>query len=150
MIANPKDLTLAMALLALAVVPLLVGMPSTILNITETSPLLVKGVWVLVIMGLLYQHLTLTALVLISLGLIVRYEVFGSYVFSHDGILAEYAAAQKKDPRFDKNRNVDLLMAENKLVSDPARWLDPGRKKGPLLLYPPTPEQLSLIGNNGH
>jgi hypothetical protein len=71
-------------------------------------------------------------------------------VFSHDGILAEYAAAQKKDPRFDKNRNVDLLMAENKLVTDPARWLDPGRKKGPLLLYPPTPEQLSLIGNNGH
>lgn len=150
MIANVRDMLLAMALLGLSIVPLITGMPSTILDVTETSPLFVKGVWVLAILGLLMKHFTLTALVLISLGLIVRYEVFGSYVYSHDGIMAEYAAAQRKDPRFDTTRNMDILMAESKLTTDPARWLDPGRKKGPLLLYPPTPDQLRLIGNNGH
>ena len=150
MIANLKDLTLSMGLLAVAVIPIITGMPSTVLDAAQTSPLFVKAIWVAVVMGLLYKHFTLTAIVLIALGLIIRYEVFSSYVYSHDGILAEYAAAQKRDPRFDKTSEVDLLMAENKLATDPARWLDPGRSKGPLLLFPPTPDQLKLIGNNGH
>jgi len=40
-------------------------------------------------------------------------------------------------------------MANETLAYDPARWLDPGRSPIPLLLFPPTPEQLSMIGNNG-
>ena len=149
MIANLKDLTLSMGLLAVAVIPIITGIPSTVLDALETSPLFVKSLWVAAVMGLLYKHFTLTAILLIALGLIIRYEVFSSYVYSHDGILAEYAAAQKRDPRFDQSSELDLLMAESKLATDPARWLDPGRSKGPLLLFPPTPDQLKLIGNNG-
>jgi hypothetical protein len=148
--ANKKDLTVAVALLAFAVVPLVTGVPSAVLDVTATYPVFVKSIWIAVVVALLVKHYTLTAIVLISLALIVRYEVFSSYVYSHDGLMAEYSAAQKRDPRFDKNTNLDLLMAEGMLPTDPARWLDPGRKKGPLLLYPPTPDQLSMIGNNGH
>jgi hypothetical protein len=64
--------------------------------------------------------------------------------------MAEYSAEQRRDPRFNKNTNVDLQIAEGTLVKDPARWLDKGRKRAPLLLFPPTPDQLQLIGNNGH
>ena len=84
------------------------------------------------------------------MALVIRFEVFGSYIYSHDGMMAEYSAAQRRDPRFNKNVDVDLQIAEGTLVHDPARWLDKGRKHNPLLLFPPTPEQLDLIGNNGH
>lgn len=85
---------------------------------------------------------TLVALV----GLHLSFQVSSSYVFSSQGILEMYRKAQENDPRFDQDSELDLKMANNTLPFDPARWQDPGRKPIPLLLFPPTSEQLSLIG----
>lgn len=149
-VANSKDLTASILILVLAVVPIVTGVPQTILDLVSTNPIQVKTFCVGVLLFLLYKKYTLTAIVLTVMALVIRFEVFGSYVYSHDGIMAEYAAAQRRDPRFNKNTDVDLQIAEGTLVHDPARWLDKGRKHAPLLLFPPTPEQLQLIGNNGH
>lgn len=150
-VANGKDLTAAMALLVIAIIPIIIGLPGTVLDVIETNPIFVKAIWVAVIIYLLSCKYVLTAVVLIAIGMMIRFEVFGSYAYSHDGILAEYAAAARRDPRFNSSVDVDLQIANGTLEKDPARWLDAGnRKKGPLLLFPPTPEQLSLIGNNGH
>ena len=67
----------------------------------------------------------------------------------HEAAGKVVAAIQKKDPRFDPVHEVDLKMANETLSYDPARWVDPGRPVVPLLLFPPTSQQLSLIGNNG-
>lgn len=150
MIASAKDLTAAMALLVLALVPIATGLPGSVLDITLTNPIFVKLVWVAVLLFLLMKKYVLTAIVLIAIGLMIRFEVFGSYAYSHDGILAQYAAEAARDPRFNESSDVDLQIANGTLDRDPARWLDPGKKRGPLLLFPPTPEQLALVGNNGH
>ena len=149
-VANAKDLTAAISLLVIAIIPIAVGLPGTILDTVETNPIFVKLVWVSALLYLLYKKYILTAIVLVTIGLIIRFEVFGSYAFSHDGILAKYLAEARSDPRFNKAVDVDLQIADGTLERDPARWLDPGRKRAPLLLFPPTPEQLSLVGNNGH
>lgn len=149
-VTNTKDIYGAVAVLAVAVVPIVLGVPSVVLDTVETSPLFVKGVWVAVIAALLYKKYVLTALVVVVLGLTVRYEVFGSYVYSPEGILAAYKAAQERDPRFNKNVDLDLQIGEGTLTRDPARWLDRGRPSKPLLLFPPTLEQLALTSNNGH
>jgi hypothetical protein len=149
-VANAKDLTAAISLLVIAIIPIAVGLPGTILDTVETNPIFVKLVWVSALLYLLYKKYILTAIVLVAIGLIIRFEVFGSYAYSHDGILAKYLAEARSDPRFNKAVDVDLQIADGTLERDPARWLDPGRKRAPLLLFPPTPEQLSLVGNNGH
>ena len=149
-VANSKDLTAAMAMLVIAIVPVVTGLPGSILDIIETNPIFVKAIWVAVILFLLKCKYVLTAVVLIAIGMMIRFEVFGSYAHSHDGILAEYAAAARRDPRFNKSVDVDLQIADGTLEKDPAKWLDPGRQRSPLLLFPPTPAQLSLVGNNGH
>jgi hypothetical protein len=149
-VANAKDLTAAISLLVLAIIPIAVGLPNTILDTIVTNPIFVKLVWVSTLLYLLYKKYVLTAIVLVAIGLIIRFEVFGSYAYSHDGILAKYLSEARSDPRFNKSVDVDLQIADGTLERDPARWLDPGRKRSPLLLFPPTPEQLSLVGNNGH
>jgi hypothetical protein len=149
-VASAKDLTAAISLLVIAIIPIAVGLPGTILDTVETNPIFVKLVWVSALLYLLYKKYILTAIVLVAIGLIIRFEVFGSYAFSHDGILARYLSEARSDPRFNKSIDVDLQIADGTLERDPARWLDPGRKRAPLLLFPPSPEQLSLIGNNGH
>lgn len=149
-IASAKDLTAAMAVLVLALVPIATGLPGSVLDITLTNPIFIKLVWVAVLIFLLVKRYVLTAIVLLSIGLMIRFEVFGSYAYSHDGILAQYAAEAARDPRFNESSDVDLQIANGTLERDPARWLDNGRKRGPLLLFPPTPEQLALVGNNGH
>lgn len=149
-VASSKDLTAAIAVFVIAIIPMAVGMPSVILDTVVMNPVFVNIVWVSVLLYLLYKKYILTAIVLVVIGLIIRFEVFGSYAYSHDGILAKYLAEARSDPRFNKSIDVDLQIAEGSLERDPARWLDPGRKRAPLLLFPPTPEQLSLVGNNGH
>jgi len=148
-VASQKDLTAAVGLLALSIIPLVTGLPSGVLDAIQTNPLFAKAVWVAAMGALLYAKYYLTSIMLLAVGMMVRYEIYSSYVYSHDGILAEYAAAQSRDPRFNKATNLDLQIGEGTLVRDPARWLDRGRPHGPLLLYPPTPEQLRLIGSNG-
>lgn len=148
LIASRKDITAALVLLAVAVIPLVTGLPYAVLDTVQANPLFTKGVWVAIIGALVFSKYYLTALVAIVLGMIVRYEVFGSYVYSHDGILAAYADAQKRDPRFNKNVDLDLQIGEGTLQRDPARWLDKGKlREGPLLLYPPSAAQLTMIGS---
>jgi hypothetical protein len=148
-VANSKDLTASILILVLAIIPIATGIPQTVLDVVETNPIQIKAVCVGLLLLLLYKKYTLTAIVLVVMALVIRFEVFGSYVYSHDGIMAEYSAEQRRDPRFNKNTNVDLQIAEGTLVKDPARWLDKGRKRAPLLLFPPTLDQLQMIGNNG-
>lgn len=148
-VATSKDLTAAVGLLAVSVVPMVVGLPIPVLEVIETNPMVFRAAWVVALLALLYKKYTLTAIVLLAVGLLVRFEVFSSFMYSEQGILAQYAALNRADPRFSASSSVDLQIADGTLVRDPARWLDPGRKHGPLLLYPPSPEQLLLISSNG-
>ena len=149
-VANSRDLQVSILVLILAIVPIVIGVPQTVLDIVVTNHIQVKALSVGILLTLLYNKYTLTAIILTVFALVIRFEVFGSYVYSQNGIMAEYAAAQRSDPRFNKSIDVDLQIAEGNIVHEPARWLDKGRKHAPLLLFPPTPDQLNLIGNNGH
>lgn len=148
LIASRKDITAALVLLAVAVIPLVTGLPYAVLDVIQANPLLTKGSWVAVIGALVFSKYYLTALVVMVLGMSIRYEVFGSYSMSHDGILAAYADAQKRDPRFNPSVDLDLQIGDGTMVRDPARWLDKGKlREGPLLLYPPSAAQLTMIGS---
>jgi hypothetical protein len=146
-VANSNDLYAAIITLCVAVLPVATGVPFDVLRTIQSYPTFVRATWVGVIVFLLWKKYTLTAIVLLALGMILRFEVFSSFVYSQEGILAQYAAAQRNDPRVDTSRQLDLLIADNALVRDPARWLDSGRKRAPLLLYPPSLDQLKMIGN---
>jgi len=149
MLATPRDIQVAVALIALYAFTALIGIPKTMLDAVLTQPTFTRIIWLFFICALLFTKNYLSAVLAVVLALRVSFESNSSYKFSHDGILAEYAAQQKKDPRFDADKQIDLKMANETLSFDPARWMDPGRSPVQLLLFPPTPQQLSLIGNNG-
>jgi len=149
-VATSKDLMYAVVVLTVSIYPIVIGLPDSILSVLQTNPTFSKGIWIAVIGGLLYKKLYLTALVVTVVGLIVRFELTTSYMYSPEGIMAEYSALKERDPRFDKATEVDLQIGEGTLQRDPARWLDSGKPPRLLLLYPPTDAQLKAIGNNGH
>ena len=142
-VATAKDMRGALWVLALSVIPIVTGLPSAVIN---TNPLFIRTLWAAVVLVLLYNRMFLTAIVFVTVGLIVY---FGFDELSHTAVMARYAEMARSDPRFDESVDVDLQIANDTLSRDPARWLDPGRKKGPLLLYPPPPEQLKMAGSNG-
>lgn len=146
MIATPRDIRASLIFVAIYGFFAIIGIPKFVLDAILSHPWVVRGVWLLVMIWLLcckyYMSATLVALV----GLHLSFQVSSSYVFSSQGILEMYRKAQENDPRFDQDSELDLKMANNTLPFDPARWQDPGRKPIPLLLFPPTSEQLSLIG----
>ena len=139
----------SVVVIALYAFTAIVGIPRVVLDVFVAQAMFGRIVWLSAIVYLLYHKLYLTAVFLVVLGIRTTFDADMSYAFSHDGILAKYAALQKNDPRFDAATEIDLKMANETLAYDPARWLDPGRSPIPLLLFPPTPEQLSMIGNNG-
>uniref|UniRef100_A0A6C0AIF8 Uncharacterized protein n=1 Tax=viral metagenome TaxID=1070528 RepID=A0A6C0AIF8_9ZZZZ len=149
MLATPKDIQASVVVIALYAFTAIVGIPRVVLDVFVAHAMFGRIVWLSAIVYLLYHKLYLTAVFLVVLGIRITFDADMSYAFSHDGILAKYAALQKNDPRFDSSSELDLKMANETLSYDPARWLDPGRSPIPLLLFPPTPEQLSMIGNNG-
>jgi hypothetical protein len=149
MLATPKDIQASVVVIALYAFTAIVGIPRVVLDVFVAQAMFGRIVWLSAIVYLLYHKLYLTAVFLVVLGIRTTFDADMSYAFSHDGILAKYAALQKNDPRFDASSELDLKMANETLAYDPARWLDPGRSPIPLLLFPPTPEQLSMIGNNG-
>jgi len=149
MLATPRDIQVSIALIAAYAFTALIGIPKSILDAVLTQPMFTRIVWLFFICGLLFTKHYLSAVLVVVLGLRVSFESNSSYLFSTQGTLAQYEALQKKDPRFDPMSEVDLKMANETLTFDPARWVDPGRSPVPLLLFPPTPQQLSLIGNNG-
>jgi hypothetical protein len=69
-----------------------------------------------------------------------------SYVFSTESIMAKYSELQKNDPRF--KGSMDAQLADGTLQLDPARWMDPGRSPVPLLLFPPSLDQLHMVQSN--
>jgi hypothetical protein len=149
MLATPRDIQASVAIIAVYAFTALIGIPKTILDAFLTQPIFTRIVWLALICGLLFTKHYLTAVLVVVLGLRISFESTSSYLFSTQGTLAEYAAIQKNDPRFDAASEVDIKMANETLRYDPARWVDPGRPVVPLLLFPPTAEQLSMIGNNG-
>ena len=149
MLATPKDIQASVVVIALYAFTAIMGIPRVVLDVFVAQAMFGRIVWLSAIVYLLYHKLYLTAVFLVVLGIRTTFDADMSYAFSHDGILAKYAALQKNDPRFDAATEIDLKMANETLAYDPARWLDPGRSPIPLLLFPPTPEQLSMIGNNG-
>ena len=149
MLATPRDIQASVAIIAVYAFTALIGIPKSILDAFLTQPVFARIVWLAAICGLLYTKHYLTAILVVVLGLRISFESNSSYLFSTQGTLAQYAAIQKNDPRFDPASEVDIKMANETLSYDPARWVDPGRPVVPLLLFPPTPTQLSMIGNNG-
>jgi hypothetical protein len=148
MLASPKDVQAAIVLVAVYGLFAFIGIPKQVLDVVLSSPVVSRVTWIASIVFLLSYNYYLTATLVALLGLHVSFNVRTSYVFSNEGILELYRAAQENDPRFDKNSEVDLKMANGTLRVDPARWQDPGRAPVPLLLFPPTPEQLTMIGSN--
>jgi len=60
-----------------------------------------------------------------------------------------YREAAIADVRFDPNLSVDMEMADGTLNFQPIRTLAMPSPKGPLLLFPPTADQLAQIGSGG-
>jgi hypothetical protein len=149
MLATPKDIQASVVVIALYAFTAIIGIPRFILDLFVAQSTFARIIWLSIIVFTLYYKYYLTAVFLVVLGMRISFDADTSYMFSHDGILAQYSALQKKDPRFDASSEIDLKMANETLSYDPARWMDPGQSPIPLLLFPPTPEQLSMIGNGG-
>jgi len=147
MLASPKDTTASIVLIGVFALMSIVGTPRSVMNALIARPLAVSVVWMGFIAFLLFQKYYMTGILFALLGLYVSFNVNSSYIFSSEGILAEYKALQEKDPRFSHTDSLDIQVADETLQVDPSRWLDPGRPPLPLLLFPPTPEQLRLAGS---
>ena len=146
MLASPKDITASLAVLAVYMVVALVGAPARVMDSLLAYPVVVRSVWLLAVLGLAYYKYYMTAVLLAVLGLRIAMDARSSYVFSHSGIMGAYAELQKNDPRFAGS--LDVKVAEGTLAKDPPRWLDPGQSPIPLLLFPPSVDQLEKIQSN--
>ena len=88
----------------------------------------------------------MTAVIIAVLGLRVAMDARASYIFSNAGIMGQYAELQRNDPRFAGS--LDVKVADVALNMDPPQWLDPGQSPLPLLLFPPSLEQLEKMQSN--
>ena len=149
MLAHARDVQTSIAVIGLFAILSIVGIPHSVLDSILTRGILSRGIWIAAVLFLLYTKFYLTAVLLTVLGLYLSFNAHSDYAFSHDGVLAAYSEVQKHDPRFASDE-VDVAMANGTLQLDPARWEDPGREPIPLLLFPPTEEQLALASDNGH
>jgi hypothetical protein len=148
MLATPRDIQASVSVIAVFGLFSIIGIPKPLLNAVLSSPIVSRIIWIGSVLFLLSYKYYLTAVLVALVGLNFSFNVRSSYVFSSEGIMEMYRAAQSDDPRFDQQNEIDLKMAEGTLMFDPARWRDPGRAPVPLLLFPPTPDQLKLIGSS--
>ena len=146
MLATPKDFQASIAVVAIYAFFSILGAPKSIMNAVLSQGMVVRGAWVVAILGLAYSKFYMTAVLLAVLGLRISLDVRGSYVFSTESIMAQYSELQKNDPRF--KGSMDAELADGTLPLDPARWMDPGRSPVPLLLFPPSLDQLSIVQSN--
>lgn len=142
--ANRTDFLASIAILGASVFPIVFGAP----KIVKKYKMLVRIIWILAGVAIAVKKLYLSAIILIVAGFAVQYG--SGLVDVQSELMAQFKEAQLNDPRFNEDTNLDLQTARGTLKRDPARWFDPGRKKAPILLFPPSPEQLDLIGNNGN
>ena len=146
MLASPKDFQASVAIVAVYAFFSILGAPKSILNALLSQGMVVRGAWIVAILGLAYSKFYLSAVLLAVLGLRISMDARSSYVFSAESILAQYSELQKNDPRFVGS--MDAQLADGTLSMDPARWMDPGRSPVPLLLFPPSLDQLTMVQSN--
>lgn len=146
MLASPKDITASLAVLGVYSLVAIVGAPARVMDSLLSYPVVVRAAWLLTVLAFAYNKYYMTAVLLAVLGLRIAMDARSSYVFSNAGIMAQYAELQKNDPRFAGS--LDVKVAEGVLATDPPRWLDPGQSPIPLLLFPPSVDQLEKIQSN--
>lgn len=146
MLASPKDIMASIAVLAVYTFVAVAGAPARVMDSLLAYPVIVRAVWLLAVLAFAYYKYYLTAVFLAVLGLRIAMDARASYVFSNSGIMAQYAELQKNDPRFAGS--LDVKVADGALNRDPPRWLDSGQSPLPLLLFPPTLEQLQKVQSN--
>jgi len=146
MLASPKDFTASIAIIAVYAFFSILGAPKSIMNAVLSQGMVARGAWVFAILALAYCKFYLSAVLLAVLGLRISMDARSSYVFSTESVLAKYSELQKNDPRFVGS--MDAQMADGTLAMDPARWMDPGRSPVPLLLFPPSLDQLEMVQSN--
>jgi hypothetical protein len=95
MLATPKDIQASVVVIALYAFTAIVGIPRVVLDVFVAQAMFGRIVWLSAIVYLLYHKLYLTAVFLVVLGIRTTFDADMSYAFSHDGILAKYAALQK-------------------------------------------------------
>ena len=146
MLAIPKDITVSVVLVAVFAFVAILGAPTRIMDALIAYPTIVRAGWLLAVLALAFNKYYLSAVLLAVLGLRIAMDARSSYAFSNTGIMNAYAELQKNDPRFAGS--LDVRIADGALNTDPARWLDPGHPPTPLLLFPPSIEQLEKVQSN--
>jgi hypothetical protein len=148
-VAKSRDMVAAICVVIVVALPLIVGFPRAVLDLTLDRPMLMRAIWIGSVIFLIVKNYPLTAILVTLLGLGLYSTVFSSYAYSPQGIMADYYDQQVDDPRFNQYE-LDRQIADETLVRDPPRMLDQPRKRNPLLLFPPSLDQLKMIGSNGH
>jgi hypothetical protein len=146
MLATPKDFQASVVVVAVYAFFSIIGAPKSLMNALLSQGLIVRGAWVVAILGLAYNHFYMTAVLVAVMGFRLSMDARSSYVFSTESIMAQYSELQKNDPRF--KGSLDAQLADGTLQLDPARWMDPGRSPVPLLLFPPSLDQLHMVQSN--
>lgn len=145
--ATEADAYAAYVVIAVLVFLEVVGYP--VLTTVAASPMhwVLRLAMAAVVIGLVVVGYPLTALLVTILAM--RF----CHLMNNRGdwtrmAMAKYAAAAAADPRFDASSEVDLQMANGTLTVFPPRILAPPSTKGPLLLFPPTEQQLVAISGS--
>jgi len=150
MLATPKDFQVSVAIVAVYAFVSILGAPKSVMDVLLSTAgygsLVVRGLWILAIIGLAYGKFYMSAVLIAVLGLRISMDARSSYIFSSESVLAQYSLLQKNDPRF--KGSLDAQVADGTLAMDPARWMDPGRSPVPLLLFPPSLDQLEMVQSN--
>jgi hypothetical protein len=146
MLAIPKDITASVVLVAVFAFVAIVGAPTRIMDALIAYPVVVRAGWLIAVLAFAFNKYYLSAVLLAVLGLRIAMDTRASYAFSHTGIMNAYSELQKNDPRFAGS--LDVKVADGALTMDPPRWLDPGQSPLPLLLFPPSLEQLEKVQSN--
>jgi hypothetical protein len=146
MLATPKDTTASLVIVAVFAFVAILGAPRIVMDSLIAYPTAVRAGWLIAVLALAFNKFYLSAVLLAVLGLRIAMDTRASYVFSNAGIMGRYAELQKNDPRFAGS--LDVKIAEGALAADPPRWLDPGQSPLPLLLFPPSLDQLEKVQSN--
>ena len=145
--ATQADAYAAYLVIALLVFVEIVGYP--VLSWVAASPLhwVVRAALLVGVAGLVFGGYPLTALLITVLAMRFCHlmNAPGDWTAA---AMARYSAAAAADPRFDASSEVDLQMANGTLTTFPPRILAPPTTKGPLLLFPPTQQQLVAISGS--
>jgi hypothetical protein len=146
MLATPKDTTASIFIVAVFAFVAILGAPKIVMDSLIAYPTAVRAGWLISVLALAFNKYYLSAVLLAVLGLRIAMDTRASYAFSNAGIMGAYAELQKNDPRFAGS--LDVKIADGALTMDPPRWLDPGQSPLPLLLFPPSVEQLEKVQSN--